>query len=219
MSERTPLKTARTTVGRLPRRAAYDRATIDAILDEGLVCHVGFVVDAQPYVIPMTYGRFGDVLYIHGSSASRMLSNLRGGLPLAATVTLLDGLVLARSAFHHSMNYRSVVVLGVAREVADPAEKRRALDVIVEHVCRGRSQGTRPTNERELAATLVLAIPIDEASAKVRSGPPLDDVEDLSLPHWAGEIPLKLVAGEPVPDPGLSREVLLPPYVAGYRRA
>lgn len=218
MTDETSLRTARTTVRRLPKRAAYDRAVVEGILDEGLVCHVGFVVDGQPYVIPMAYGRSGETLFIHGSAASRMLRALQEGAPLALTVTLLDGLVLARSAFHHSMNYRSAVVLGTARPVSDPEEKRRALDVIVEHVCRGRSRDTRPPSPRELDATLVLALPIAEASAKVRSGPPIDDAEDLGLPHWAGELPLCLLAGEPVPDPGLPRDVVLPDYVAEYRR-
>jgi uncharacterized protein len=218
MTDETPLQTPRTTVRRLSKRAAYDRATVERILDEGLVCHVAFVADGQPYLIPMTYGRAGGTLFVHGSAASRMLRAVRDGAPLALAVTLLDGLVLARSAFHHSMNYRSVVVLGTAREVTDPEEKRRALDVIVEHVCRGRAQDTRPASQRELDATLVLALPIVEASAKTRSGPPLDDAEDLGLPYWAGELPLRIEAGEPVPEPGLAREAALPDYVADYRR-
>jgi uncharacterized protein len=218
MTDERPLQSPRTTVRRLPKRAAYDRATLTRILDEGLVCHLGFVADGQPYVIPASYGRSGDTLYIHGSSASRMLRLLESGAPLALTVTLLDGLVLARSAFHHSMNYRSVVVLGTAREVSDPEEKRRALDVIVDHVCPGRSRDTRPPSQRELDATLLLALPIVEASAKIRSGPPLDDAEDLALPHWAGELPLRLEPGEPVPDPGLARDAVLPDYVSDYRR-
>jgi uncharacterized protein len=218
MTDDTPLKTPRTTVHRLPKRAAYDRATVERILDEGLVGHVGFVSDGQPFVLPMGYGRSGQTLFLHGAVSSRMLLALKANAPLAFAVTLLDGLVLARSAFHHSMNYRSVVVLGRAREVADLEEKRRALDVIVEHVCRGRSRDTRPPSRRELDATLVLALPIEEASAKTRSGPPLDDAEDLALPHWAGELPLRLEAQEPVADPGLAREVVVPEYVSDYRR-
>ncbi|TMA59818.1 MAG: pyridoxamine 5'-phosphate oxidase family protein [Deltaproteobacteria bacterium] len=187
MSESSP--TERTRVRRLPGRASYDRATMDAILDEGLVCHLGFVHDGQPFVLPTTYARVEDALYVHGSAASRMLRGLRDGIPVSATVTLLDGLVLARSAFHHSMNYRWVVILGVATEVTGPDERLRALAAIVEHVAPGRWAEVRPPNERELKATMVLRLPIAEASAKIRSGPPLDDAEDLGWPCWAGHVP------------------------------
>src|SRR2546429_5117893 len=195
-----PSPTPRTRVRRLPSRASYDRTTIHAILDEGLVCHIGFVHEGQPFVLPTTYARLGDALVLHGSAASRMLRELRDGIPVCVTVTLLDGLVLARSAFHHSMNYRSVVILGVAAEVTGAAERRRALEAIVEHVNPGRWQQVRPPNDRELKATIVLRLPIVEASAKVRTGPPLDDGEDLGWPCWAGHVPLRLVALEPVPD-------------------
>ena len=198
MTELTP--TPRTRVRRLPSRASYDRATVHAILDEALVCHVGFVHEGQPFVLPTTYARVGDALYLHGAAASRMLRGLRAGIPVCVTVTLLDGLVLARSAFHHSMNYRSVVILGVATEVSEAAERRRALEAIVEHVNPGRWAQVRPPNDRELKATMVLALPIVEVSAKVRSGPPLDDAEDIGWPCWAGHVPLRLTALAPVPD-------------------
>ena len=210
--------TDRTAVRRLPKRAAYDRPTVEAILDEALVCHVGFVVDGQPYVIPTIHARVGDRLYVHGSAASRMLRTLGAGPPVCVTVTILDGLVLARSAFHHSMNYRSVVVLGRARRVDDPGEKSAALEAIVEHVVPGRSREARGPDERELAATSVLRLDLVEASAKVRTGPPLDDEADMELPVWAGVIPLRLAAGEPVPDPRLLAGLEVPQSVRGYRR-
>ena len=191
----------RVRVRRLPQRGVYDRAAVHAILDEALVCHVGFVVDGQPYVIPTIHARVGDVLYVHGSAASRMLRTLREGVPVAVTATLVDGLVMARSAFHHSMNYRSVIALGTGSEVCDPAEKRAALDAIVEHVAPGRSAEVRPPSELEMKATLVLKLPLDEVSAKVRSGPPIDDEEDYALGCWAGVIPLALQPRAPVPDP------------------
>ena len=193
--------TNRTEVKRRPDRADYRPQSIEAILDEGFVAHVGFAVDGQPYVIPMVYARDAQTLYLHGSPASRMLRGLRRGIPVCVTVTLLDGLVLARSAFHHSVNYRSVVVLGSAVEVTGPAEKRAALAALVEGIAPGRSAEARPPSEKELDATLVLALPLSEASAKVRSGPPIDDESDYPLPVWAGEIPFRLVAGPPVPDP------------------
>lgn len=208
----------RTRVRRRAQRGRYDRATIDAILDEGLVCHVGFAVDGQPYVIPTTYARVEDRLYVHGSAANRMLRTLAGGVPACVTVTLLDGLVLARSAFHHSMNYRSVVVLGQAAEVAAPEERLMALEAIVEHVLRGRWKEVRRPTEQELGATTVLRLPLDESSAKVRTGPPLDDEEDLALGCWAGVIPLRMVAEAPVPDAQLPARVAPTPSVAGYRR-
>ena len=208
----------RTRVRRLPARARYDRPTLDAILDEGLVCHIGFVADGQPFVIPTTYARVGDRLYVHGSAASRLLRTLASGTPICVTVTLLDGLVLARSAFHHSMNYRSAVVLGVAAEVTDPAEKAAALEAIVEHVVPGRSRDARGGNSKEIAQTLVLSLALTEASAKIRTGPPLDDEEDLALPCWAGVIPLRLTPSTPVPDPRLVPGIGVPAYVSDYRR-
>ena len=210
--------TPRTTVRRLPTRGSYDRALIDSILDEALVCHVGFSAEGQPYVLPMNFARVGDAIYLHGSVASRLLRALRDGVPVCATVTLLDGVVLARSAFHHSMNYRSVVVLGSAREVTAPDEKRAALTAIVEHVLPGRSEVVRGPSDPELATTLVLSLPITEASAKVRTGPPLDDEEDYAVPCWAGEIPLRLTAGPPRPEPRLAPGTAVPEGVAHYKR-
>jgi nitroimidazol reductase NimA-like FMN-containing flavoprotein (pyridoxamine 5'-phosphate oxidase superfamily) len=194
------LQTPRTTVRRLAARAVYDREAIHAILDEAYICHLGFVVDAQPFVIPTIHARLGDTLYFHGSAASRMLRSLRDGIDACVTVTLLDGLVLARSAFHHSMNYRSVVVLGKGREVVDREEKLHALDAIVEHVVLGRTALVRPPNESEIRQTLVIALPLSEASAKVRTGPPVDEQEDYALDVWAGVIPIRLEKGEPVRD-------------------
>ena len=208
----------RTRVKRLPDRARYDASAIEAILDEGLVCHVGFEIEGQPYVIPTAYGRVGDRLYIHGSAASRMLRSLGSGVPVCVTVTLLDGLVLARSAFHHSMNYRSVVVLGVAVPITDPAEKLAALEAIVEHIVPGRTREVRRPNEQEMRKTLVLSLPLEESSAKVRSGPPLDDEADYALPVWCGEIPLPLSPGRPQPDARVLPQVELPDYVSAYRR-
>jgi nitroimidazol reductase NimA-like FMN-containing flavoprotein (pyridoxamine 5'-phosphate oxidase superfamily) len=210
--------TPRTTVRRLPDRARYDRDTIHAILDEGLVCHVGFVADGQPFVVPATYARWDDRLVIHGSAASRMVKALAGGAPACVSVTLLDGLVLARSGFHHSMNYRSVVVVGTATEITDPAEKLRALDAIVEHVAPGRVASVRPPSENELRATRVVTLPLDEASAKLRTGPPKDDEADYALPVWAGEIPLGLQPGPPLADPRLAPGIAVPPEVARWRR-
>ncbi len=193
-------RTPRTTLHRRPTRGSHDRDLIHAILDEGLVCHVGFAVDGQPYVLPTTYARIGDRLVLHGSTANRMLRALAAGTPACVTVSLLDGLVLARSAFHHSMNYRSVVVLGEARAVEGRSAKRAALEAIVEHVAPGRSREARPPTDAEVDGTLVVELPISEASAKVRRGPPVDDAEDLSVACWAGVVPLRLAAGEPVPD-------------------
>ena len=210
------LQTERTTVRRLPKRGVYDAATIHSILDEALLCHVGFVADGQPVVIPTIHVRIGETLYFHGSQASRMLRNLREGVPACVTVTLLDGLVLARSAFHHSMNYRSAVIFGTAREVIDDDEKRRVLDALVEHVVRGRSAEARPANEKELRGTMVLSLPIAEASAKIRTGGPVDDEEDYALPIWAGVLPLALTPGEPIADLGVTAAI--PDYLRGYRR-
>jgi nitroimidazol reductase NimA-like FMN-containing flavoprotein (pyridoxamine 5'-phosphate oxidase superfamily) len=210
--------TPRTTLHRRPTRASYDRVQVEEILDEGLYCHVGFVVDGQPYVIPTIHARVDERLYVHGSSASRMLRTLKGGAPLCVTVTILDGLVLARSAFHHSMNYRSVVVLGTAYEVVDSTEKNAALKAIVEHVALGRWEDVRWPTEQELKATSVLRLPLEEVSAKVRTGPPIDDEADYQLPCWAGELPLHLTLQVPRPDPQLASGAHLPAYVSAYQR-
>lgn len=210
--------TSRTRVVREPHRGVYDRAEAYKILDEGFICHVGFMAQSQPYVIPTGYGRSDDHLYIHGSAASRMLRNLDQGVPVCVTVTLLDGLVLARSIFNHSMNYRSVVILGTAHAITDPEEKLRALQALSDHIIPGRWAESRQPNEQELKATLALKLPIEEFSAKVRTGPPIDDEEDLSFPTWAGVIPLQMVAGEPVGDPKLAGEIGVPAYVRSYRR-
>ena len=216
MSDLEP--TPRTTLRRLPARGHFDRATVNAILDEALVCHVGFVSDGQPFVIPTIHARAGDEVFVHGSAASRMLKTLQGGVPVCLTATLLDGLVLARSAFHHSMNYRSVVVLGDAQAVTDEREKWDALHAIVEHVAPGRWKEVREPSAKELAATLVLRLPIEEASAKVRTGPPLDDEEDYALECWAGVLPLRLTPAAPEPDPRMPAGRSLPPSVTGYAR-
>lgn len=210
--------TPRTTVHRLPKRAAYDREVVEAILDEALVCHVGFVVDGQPFVIPTIHARVEGRLYVHGSAASRMLRSLGEEPPVCVTVTIVDGLVLARSAFHHSMNYRSVVVLGRARFVTDPVEKVAALEAVVEHVVPGRSREVRAPNDKEILATSVLRLDLAEVSAKVRSGPPLDDPEDMSLSCWAGEVPLRLVAQAPVPDPQLRAGIEATATARDYNR-
>ena len=204
----------RTRVRRRPARGVYDRDVIDAILDEALVCHVGFVHEGQPFVIPTAYARVGDVLYVHGAAASRMLRVIAEGVPVCVTVTLLDGLVLARSAFHHSMNYRSVVVLGVATEVTDEAERLLALRAIVEHVVPGRWPVVRPPTPQELRATSVLRLPLAEASAKMRSGGPLDDAEDRGWPVWAGEVPLRLLPLAPVADSGVPADAQPPEPLA-----
>jgi nitroimidazol reductase NimA-like FMN-containing flavoprotein (pyridoxamine 5'-phosphate oxidase superfamily) len=210
--------TPRTQVKRLPQRGSYDRSLVHQILDEGLVCHVGFVVDAQPFVIPTAYGRVGDRLYIHGSPASRMLRTLKESIEVCVTVTLLDGLVLARSAFHHSMNYRSVVIFGKATLIEDATEKLDALRAFTEHVVPGRWSEVRPPTPQELAGTLVLALPLDESSAKVRTGPPKDDEPDYALPVWAGELPLRLSAQTPIADPQLPPDIELPAYMQHYTR-
>jgi nitroimidazol reductase NimA-like FMN-containing flavoprotein (pyridoxamine 5'-phosphate oxidase superfamily) len=195
--------TDRTTVRRHPERGVYERETLHAILDESLICHVGFVQEGQPYVIPTIHARDGDTLYLHGSPGSRMLRGLKQGIDVCVTATLLDGLVLARSVYHHSMNYRSAVVLGRAREVIDRREKLHAMERVVEHVVPGRWSEARQPSEGELAGTTILAIGLDEASAKVRSGGPKDDEDDLLLPVWAGVIPLELIPRPPVADSDL----------------
>ena len=210
--------TPRTRLVREADRAVYDRDAAYRILDEGFLCHVGFVADGQPFVIPTSYGRQGDSLVVHGSAASRMLRQLREGLPVCITVTLLDGLVLARSIFNHSMNYRSVVVLGKATLVEDPAEKIEALRQLSEHIIPGRWADSRQPNERELKATSILRVPIEEFSAKVRQGPVVDDEEDYSFPAWAGVVPLKMVAGEPVDDARLLPGQAAPAYARKYTR-
>ena len=211
-------QTKRTKVKRLPARGRYDRETINAILDEAFICHVGFVVDGQPYVIPTGYARIDDQLYIHGSAASRMLRNLSKGIEVCVTVTLTDGLVLARSAFHHSINYRSVVVLGKAVLVEDPAEKDKALEALTEHIVPGRWAEVRWPTELELKATSVLKLPIEEASAKIRTGDPKDDEEDYAMDVWAGVLPLTVTAGEPANDARLDSGVQVPDYIARYKR-
>ena len=211
-----PNPTPRTRIVREPQRAVYDRDAINQILDEAFLCHIGFVADGQPYVIPTSYGRDGDVLYIHGSAASRMLRNLNEGIPVCITVTLLDGLVLARSVFNHSMNYRSVVILGTARLVDDPVEKLAALRALSEHILPQRWDDSRQPNEKELKATSVLRIPIEEFSAKVRVGPPIDDEEDYSFPTWAGVIPLEMKTGAPIRAERCQQD--LPSYLLNYSR-
>ena len=211
-------KTPRTTVTRQRDRGRYDRDTINAIVDEALICHVGFNVNGQPYVIPTTHARVGDHLYIHGSVGSRMLKNMKQGIPVCVTITLLDGLVLARSAFHHSMNYRSAVILGVAQEVTGEDEKRSAFNALVNHVVPGRSADVRAADAQELKATSVLRLIIEEASAKVRRGPPIDAEEDYALTCWAGVLPLQLMAGHPIDDPRLEFGTPVPSAVATYRR-
>lgn len=206
----------RSQVKRLAKRAVYDRATIDAILDEGLICHVGFVADGQPFVIPTIHVRIGDSIYLHGSPASRMLQALSRGGEACITVTLVDGLVLARSAFHHSMNYRSAVLFGRGLAVDDDGQKTEILRCLAEHLIRGRWPDVRAPNEKELKQTLVVGVPIDEASAKVRTGPPLDDEEDYALPIWAGVLPLRLTASAPIADPRLPTGLAAPGYARDY---
>jgi uncharacterized protein len=209
---------ARTRLVREADRAVYDRTAAYKILDEGFICHVGFVADGQPFVIPTGYGRVDDNLYIHGSAASRMLRRVDEGIAVCVTVTLLDGLVLARSIFNHSMNYRSVVILGTARAVNDPKEKLEALRLLSEHILPGRWVESRQPNEKELKATSVLRLPIEEFSAKVRQGPAVDDEEDYAFSTWAGVIPLNLVAGEPVDDARLMPGLRPPGYARDYTR-
>jgi nitroimidazol reductase NimA-like FMN-containing flavoprotein (pyridoxamine 5'-phosphate oxidase superfamily) len=206
-------RTARTTLKRLPKRGSFERRKVYEILDEGFVCHVGFVADGQPFVIPTAYGRIGDELYLHGAKSNRMLKALGTGADVCVNVTLVDGLVLARSAFHHSINYRSVVVFGTARVVESDGEKLEALRAFTEHVLPGRWQEARVPNAQELNATLVLALPLTEASAKIRTGPPIDDEEDYQLPLWAGVLPLYVGVGEPDRDPRLPAETPLPDYL------
>lgn len=211
-------QTQRTTLRRLPKRGVYDRELVYPILDEGFICHVGFAVDGETFVIPTGYARAGDQLFIHGSQVSRMLRTLSSGIDVSVAVTLVDGLVLARSAFHHSINYRSVVMFGRASMIEDREAKLAALFAFSEQVIPGRWNDVRQPTEQELKATTVLSLPLVEVSAKVRTGPPIDDEEDYSLNVWAGVIPLKLVAGTPVPDPRPPTQVELPPYARNYAR-
>jgi nitroimidazol reductase NimA-like FMN-containing flavoprotein (pyridoxamine 5'-phosphate oxidase superfamily) len=217
------IPSVRTRLVREADRAVYDRAAAYRILDEGFICHVGFVADGQPFVIPTGYGRVGDSLYIHGSAASRMLRRVDEGVAVCVTVTLLDGLVLARSIFNHSMNYRSVVILGTALAVTDAKEKLEALRLLSEHILPGRWLESRQPNDKELKATLVMRLPIEEFSAKVRQGPPVDDEDDYAFATWAGVIPLEMVAGKPVPDPRPINPTLdpapeVPAYASQYSR-
>jgi len=214
----TLLQTERTKLKRLPKRGHFDRETVYAILDEGFICHVGFAPQGQPFVIPTGYARVDDKLYIHGSQASRMLRTLSGGLDACVTVTIVDGLVLARSAFHHSINYRSVVIFGRATIVEDREEKIAALVALSEHIVRGRWADVREPNDEELIKTTVLELPLVEASAKVRTGPPIDDEEDYALPMWAGVVPLSLQAGTPINDPRLPEGIEVPEYARNYER-
>jgi len=211
-------KTERTTLKRLPKRGAYDRDSVYGILDEGLICHVGFAVDGRPFVIPTGYARVDDRLFVHGSQASRMLRTLAKGVDVCITVTLLDGLVLARSAFHHSMNYRSALIFGRAFLVEDETVKIAALQAFSEHVLPGRWAEVREPTEQELKATSVLCLELTEASAKVRTGPPIDDEEDYKLPVWAGVIPLQLTSSAPIKDPVLPDTIDVPSYASTYQR-
>jgi uncharacterized protein len=217
MSETFPV-TDRTRIVREPVRAVYDRATIYAVLDEGIVCHLGFSADGQPFVIPTMYARVGDDLYFHGSAASRTLRGAAGGLPVCITVTLADGLVLARSVFNHSMNYRSVVALGKATPIDDPALKLRALQAFTEKILPGRWEDARQPNEQELKATTILKLPLNEASAKIRTGDVEDDAADYALPVWAGIIPFRVVADAPIRDERCDAAIPTPAYAANYRK-
>ena len=208
--------TKRTELRRIPNRGSHDWETINQILDAGFLAHVGFCVDGQTFVIPTLYGRDGEKLYLHGSAVSRMLRELETGIPTCVTVTLVDGLVLARSAFHHSMNYRSVVAFGSARKIADPERKVESLRIISEHLIPGRWADVRKPSEKELKATTVLEFSISEASSKLRTGPPLDDESDYDLPVWAGVLPLAMKFRPPIPDNRLIKGVTLPDYVWRY---
>ncbi|HZM88414.1 MAG TPA: pyridoxamine 5'-phosphate oxidase family protein [Blastocatellia bacterium] len=210
--------TERTTLKRLPKRGEYDHAAVYQILDEAFICHVGFITGDKPIVIPTSFARIANDLYIHGSAASRMLQSLEGGIDVCVTVTLIDGLVLARSAFHHSINYRSVVIFGNASIVTDLDEKTNALQAFTEHIVPGRWEDVRPPNESEMRATMVLKVPLVEVSAKVRTGPPIDDEEDYALNVWAGVVPLELRAGNPVNDDRLPSGIEPPDYACSYAR-
>ena len=208
--------TQRTQIKRLPKRANYETQTIYNILDEALICHIGFTINNQPYVIPTTYGRVEDKLYIHGSPASRMLRSLNQGIEVCVTVTLLDGLVLARSAFHHSMNYRSVVIFGTATLINNTEEKMEALRAFTEHIIPKRWQEIRQPSKQELQGTMILSLPLTEASAKVRTGNPVDDETDYDLPVWAGVLPLQMLPGKAIADDRLIEGIEIPDYVQNY---
>ncbi len=212
------IPSSRTTLKRIPKRGAYDRDTVYGILDEGFLCHVGFIVEGRPCVIPTAYGRVGDNLYLHGSAASRLLRSLGESVDVCVEVTLVDGIVLARSAFHHSMNYRSVVIFGNGGIVHESGEKLEALRAFSEHMIPGRWEDVREPSQNEMKATTVICLPLIEASAKIRTGPPLDEEQDYNLPVWAGEIPLSLKAGEPVADPALRAQIDPPSYARNYTR-
>jgi nitroimidazol reductase NimA-like FMN-containing flavoprotein (pyridoxamine 5'-phosphate oxidase superfamily) len=216
MSQFAP--TDRTQVKRLPKRGNYDREVVYKILDTAFVCHVGFNVEGQPYVIPTNFGRAGDILYLHGSAASRMLRTLSEGVPVCVTVTHVDGLVLARSAFHHSVNYRSVIILGTAKLVSDPAEKNEALRIFTEHVMKGRWDDVRQPTEQELKGTTVLSLELQEVSAKIRTGGPIDDEADYALTVWAGVLPLETVVRTPIPDAQRKNDPPVPDYLKNYSR-
>src|SRR4051794_2410122 len=211
-------QTERTRIYRKPGRGSYDRELVHSILDEALTCHVGFVAEEQPFVIPTIHARDGETLYLHGAKGNRMLKALIDGTPCCVTVTLIDELVLARAALHHSLNYRSVMVLGEAREVTEPAEKERALRTVVEHIASGRAEEIRGADETDLRSTRVLSIRINEASAKVRTGPPIDEEADLELPHWAGQLPLTQCTGDPIPAPDLAGDPPVPDSVKSWSR-
>ncbi|MEZ5042208.1 MAG: pyridoxamine 5'-phosphate oxidase family protein [Saprospiraceae bacterium] len=208
-------KTERNTVKRVPKRGHYDKATVYEILDAGFIAHVGFSIDGQPFVIPTAYGRNGDQIYLHGATTSRMIQHLQGGAPVCITVTFIDGIVLARSVFHHSVNYRSAVVFGTAR-LASEEEKMKALEIVTEHIHKGRWAEARIPNAIELKATSVLVVDIEQGSAKIRTGPPSDDKEDYELPIWAGVIPMQTVYGSPEADPQLAAGIPLSPSVERF---
>ena len=209
-------RTERSTIHRLPKRGSYDKDVVYAILDQAIVCHVGLATEDGPVVIPMGYARRGDELILHGSARSRLLEEMAQGAPVCVTVTLVDGLVLARSTFHHSINYRSVVLYGKATGIDDPEEKARALEAVVEHLVPGRSRDARAADEGELLATRVVRLPIEEASAKIRVGPPIDDARDLELDIWAGVLPLERRPGAPIPDEHTKTGIPVPAYVKNY---
>lgn len=210
--------TPRSKLKRLPKRGSQERELIYSILDEALIAHIGFITNNQPFVIPMAYGRKSDRLYLHGSSISRLIKTLEQGVEVCLTVTLVDGLVVARSLFHHSMNYRSVVLFGKAELVDNERDKMIALEAFTEQIIPGRWQDARIPNVKELKATTVLSLPIEEGSAKIRKGQPLDDEEDYSLPIWAGELPLRVIAGKPIPDPRLDNAIAIPENIKNYHR-
>jgi hypothetical protein len=216
MGETTFPRSERSTIRRLPKRGSYDKDVVYRILDQAIVCHVGLVTENGPVVIPMGYARRGDEILLHGSARSRLLEDMAGGAPVCVTVTLVDGLVLARSTFHHSINYRSVVIHGKAEGIDDPEEKAKALEAIVEHLVPGRTRDARAADEGELLATRVVRLPIEEASAKIRVGPPIDDARDLELDIWAGVLPFERRPGEPIPDEHTKEGIPAPRYVTRY---